>query len=264
VTCLLSPGKPLDAKSPHASNVSHSGAGNVSYRAATRRQLLPFQKPDRPVPVPFVDPDGPAWPTATQSLADRQVTPANELALPLPGAGTLVTVQAAPFQDTAAALLVLTPVRYDSMVPTATHRFTAAQETPESSEPPGPPSGNGMAGTCQFLPFQISLKLPVAMACHTVPTAAQLPAEAQETPVSPAARLGGGAAGFIADQVLPFHDSITATGGPETGTPTATQRAGDAHETASRPLIGRPPAAAGSLASAHVFPFQISASGAGT
>jgi hypothetical protein len=83
----------------------------MSYFAATRRQLLPFQKADSPVPVPLpvCDPAGPAWPTATQSVADRQVTSVNRLTLRLPGAGTLVTAQAVPFQVTAAARRVLTP-----------------------------------------------------------------------------------------------------------------------------------------------------------
>ena len=39
----------------------------IFYFAAARRQPLPFQKPDRP--VPFIDTAGPAWPTATQSVA---------------------------------------------------------------------------------------------------------------------------------------------------------------------------------------------------
>ena len=73
----------------------------------TSRQLRPFQKPERPVPVAELA--GPTWPAATQLAADRQLTPLNRLALPRAGAGTFVTVHVLPFQDTAAALPVLPP-----------------------------------------------------------------------------------------------------------------------------------------------------------
>ena len=71
----------------------------VTNFAVTSRQLLPFQKPDWPVPfVVFV---GPTRPTATQSVAVGQVTALNTLAAPVRGAGTLAAVQAFPFQVTA-------------------------------------------------------------------------------------------------------------------------------------------------------------------
>ena len=231
-----------------------------SYLAVTRRQRLPFQKPDRA--VLFADPAGPAWPTATQSVADRQVTSWNKLALPLPGAGTPVAVQVLPFQVTAAALSVLTPFGgYNTISPTATQRFTAGQETPDRSELFVPPPGNGTVASRQLVPFQISLKLTVAVEYIPKPTTTQLRANGQDTPVCPAPMSPGQGAPFRADQTLPFHDSITATGGPSTDA-VATQRTRDAHETALRPLSAKPPTEAGGVAWVHVFPFQISASGA--
>jgi len=116
------------------------------YCAVTRRQLLPFQKPVRPVVLG--DPGGPAWPTATQSAADRQVTSKKMLAWPLPCAGTRVTAQALPFQVSAAARWVPP----DSVSPTATQRLAAAQETLFVPPP-------GMVAYRQRLPSQISLKL---------------------------------------------------------------------------------------------------------
>ncbi len=80
--------------------------------------------------MPAVAPGGPAWPTATQFAADRQVTSLSRLALPLADAGTLVTVQVLPFQLAAAALPVPAPFEYDSMAPTATHRLAIVQEIP--------------------------------------------------------------------------------------------------------------------------------------
>lgn len=83
--------------------------------------------------MPAVKPSGltgPSWPTATQAVADRQVTALSSVDLPLAGAGTLITVQVFPFQVAEAALSVITPFEYDSMAPTATHRWVPGQETP--------------------------------------------------------------------------------------------------------------------------------------
>ena len=172
-----------------------------------------------------------------------------------------VAVQALPFQVTAAARWVLPPFEYSSISPTATQRLAAAQDTPHRCELFASPPGNGTVASRQLMPFQISLKLTVAVAYIPKPTAAQLPADGQDTPVSSAISPGG-VAPVPTDQAVPFHDSITATGGPPEDSPAATQRAGDAHNTVSRLLTVKPLPDAGGLAWAHLFSFQISASGA--
>ena len=55
----------------------------------------------------MVDPVGPVWPAAAQNVF-WQYTPSNRLNLPLAGAGTVIGVQALPFQLTAAALREIT------------------------------------------------------------------------------------------------------------------------------------------------------------
>jgi len=142
----------------------------------------------------------------------------------------------------------------------ATHRFAAAQETPESIEPLVPPPGSGTVASRQLLPFQIPLKLAVAVANIADPTVTQMPADGHDTLFCTAPMSPGRAGPFLIDQVLPFHHSITATGGGRVAL-TAAQRTGDAHETATRPLIAKPPPEAGGLVWVHPFPFQLSASG---
>ena len=211
--------------------------------------------------MPFVEPDGPAWPTATQFDADRQVTPLSRLALPLAGAGTPVTVQALPFQVAAAALpVLLAKMRFESMVPTATQRFPATQETPESISLLVP-FGQRTVVSVQVLPLHISVRLLRPLGEDMYPTAAQLFALGHDTVVSSPSVVAGSAAAFIRDQVLPFHDSIsTALTVLVTTMPVAMQLAADVHETESRPLMMAP--GAGGRASVHFMPFHVSARGA--
>src|SRR5215469_2534016 len=103
--------------------------------AGTSRQLLPFQRPDRPLPA--VDPVGPVLPTATQLAVSGHETPSNWLDLPLAGAGTGTTAHLLPFQVAAAALPELSApaLMFTSVAPTATHEdFARGHDTRTRTE----------------------------------------------------------------------------------------------------------------------------------
>jgi hypothetical protein len=72
------------------------------------------------------------------------------------------------------------------------------------------------------------------------PTTMQLPAYGQDTPVCAAPMSPGRAAPFPGRPGLAVPRLDHRHGRAPTDTPVATQRAGDAHETALRPLIAKP------------------------
>src|SRR5215469_572567 len=115
---------------------------------------------------------------------------------------------------------------------------------------------SGLGTIAHLVPFQDSTRVWVTVPTSE-PTAVQLSAAVQETPLRPGLFPWFGL-GTI-DHFLPFQDSIRVWNAVPLGAydPTAVQLSAVVQETPSRPFL---PARSGLVTTDHVVPFQVSTS----